>query len=114
MSSKPFSTTPDRACAIGLGLVLLAHGGHALAAGESFDRAVRGVAQTCVSAASTSCAQSVFRLADANRDGKADSAELSTLNDRLRVWARANAETLPQADRQALNLGFLLIDSIGL
>ena len=118
MSSKPSSGIPERLAAFGfgaaLGLALLASGGAALAAGEAFDRAVRGVAQECVNAASTVCAQSAFRLADVSRDGRADQAELATLNDRLRVWAQANAATVPQADRQALNLGFVLIDTIGL
>ena len=66
------------------------------------------------SASTTACAASTFQLADTNGDGRADLAELSTLNDRLRVWTRANAESVPPADLEALNLGFVLIDSIGL
>ncbi|MEZ5859952.1 MAG: hypothetical protein R3D28_13425, partial [Geminicoccaceae bacterium] len=92
MSSKPSPGRPDRpacAAAFGLALALLAGGGTALAAGEGFDRAVRGLGRECVNAPSTACARSAFRLADANSDGRADLAELSTLNDRLRVWARA-------------------------
>lgn len=117
MSSKPSPGTPDRpalGAALGLGLALLNGGGPALAAGESFDRSVRGLGQTCVNAASTACAASAFQLADTNSDGKADLAELSNLNDRLRVWTRANAESVPPADLKALNLGFVLIDTIGL
>ena len=117
MSSKPSPARPDRAAlgaSLGLSLALLAGSGTALAAGEAFDRAVRGLGHECVSAPSTACARGAFALADTNRDGRADLAELSTLNDRLRVWTRANGESVPPADLKALNLGFVLVDSIGL
>lgn len=117
MSSKPSPARPDHVALgtlLGVGLALLAGGSAALAAGEGFDRAVRGLGRECVNAASTACARSAFDLADANGDGRADLAELSTLNDRLRVWTRANGESVPPADLKALNLGFVLVDSIGL
>lgn len=86
----------------------------ALAANTAFDRAVRQLAGHCLNAASTSCLERAFTLADANGDGVANLEELQVLNAQTRQWTEANADAVNPADLKALRVGFLLVDAIGL
>ena len=79
-----------------------------------FDRAVRQLAGHCARGPATSCAARAFDLIDANDDGVAEVDELQRLDARLRVWAGANADELHPKDLRALQLGFLLVDTIGI
>ncbi len=79
-----------------------------------FDRAVRQLAGHCARGPATTCAERAFELIDANDDGVAEIEELQRLDVRLRVWAGANAEELQPMDLRALQLGFLLVDTIGI
>jgi hypothetical protein len=79
-----------------------------------FDRAVRQLAGHCARGPATTCAARAFDLIDANDDGVAEIEELQRLDARLRVWAGANAEELHPMDLRALQLGFILVDTIGL
>lgn len=80
----------------------------------AFDRAARQVAGHCARGAATSCAVRAFDLLDANNDGVAEIEELQTLDARMRVWTAANAEELQPMDLRAVQLSFVLVDTIGI
>lgn len=106
---------PGRLLAAGLLLALAAWpAAPTLAAEAAFDREVRRLAGHCLKAASTSCVERSFALADADGDGVLTADELAAVDARIRVWTEANAAELNPMDLRALQLGFLLIDAIGL
>ena len=80
----------------------------------AFERAARQVASHCAREPATACATRTFALLDANKDGVAEIEELETLDARMRVLAADNAEELHPMDLRALQLGFLLVDTIGI
>ena len=86
----------------------------AMADEAGFDRAVRQLASHCARGPATTCAARAFDRLDANDDGVAEIEELQRLDARLRVWAGANADELHPMDLRALQLGFILVDTIGL
>ncbi len=86
----------------------------AVSGGDTFDRAIREVGAFCVRGPATGCAERSFALADADRDGLVDAPEIQALKDRLQVWSTANSATLQAADLRALQLGFVLADTIGI
>lgn len=80
----------------------------------AFDQTIRKIAGACARDASSTCAGRFFALADANADGVADQAEVEQLNAAMRTWTAANAQSLDPADLRALQLGFVLVDTIGI
>ena len=80
----------------------------------AFDRTIRQLAATCAQAASRTCAERFFDLADANADGVADQGEIEQLNAAMRTWTATNAQSLDPMDLRALQLGFVLVDTIGI
>lgn len=98
------------ALATGLGTAALP-----AAAGEAaFDRAVRQLASHCARGPATACAARTFALIDANDDGVVELEEFQKLDARLRVWTAAHADELHPMDLRALQLGFILADTIGI
>jgi len=98
------------ALAAGLGTTALP-----AAAGEAaFDRAVRQLASHCARGPATACAARTFALIDANDDGVVELEEFQKLDARLRVWTAAHADELHPMDLRALQLGFILADTIGI
>jgi hypothetical protein len=79
-----------------------------------FDRAIRQLAGACARDASRTCAERFFDLADANADGVADQGEIERLNAAMRAWTATNAQSLDPVDLRALQLGFVLVDTIGI
>jgi hypothetical protein len=99
----------------GLVLATIVGSGPGAAADEAgFDRAVRALAGQCTPAPATVCASRAFDLIDDDDDGVAEVDELNRLDARLRLWAGTNAEALHPMDSRALQLGFLLVDTIGI
>jgi hypothetical protein len=96
-----------------IGAVLLAPA-PARADAAEFDRAVRGVAGDCVRGPATVCARRFFALADHDRDGVADLEEIQRLDASMRGWTNSHAESLDPIDLRALQVGFLLVDTIGI
>ncbi len=87
----------------------------AAAADEAaFDRAVRQLASGCARGPATACAERSFALVDADDNGVADRAELEAVEARLRRWTAAHADELQPLDLRALQLGFVLVDTIGI
>lgn len=80
----------------------------------AFDRTIRQLAGACARGSSSACAERFFALADANGDGVADLEEIDRLNASMRVWTAANASSLDPLDLRALQLGFVLVDTIGI
>jgi Ca2+-binding EF-hand superfamily protein len=80
----------------------------------AFDRTVRQLASHCARGPATACAARAFDLIDANDDGVAEIEELEKLDARLRVWTAANADELHPMDLRAVQLGFVLVDTIGI
>ena len=80
----------------------------------AFDQTIRRLAGACARDASSICAERFFDLADANADGVADKREIERLNAAMRVWTAANAQSLDPIDLRALQLGFVLVDTIGI
>ena len=105
---------PARLGGLALAAMLGAAAAPALAEEAGFDRAVRQLAGHCARGPATSCAARAFALIDANDDGVAEIEELQALDARLRVWAGANGAELHPMDLRALQLGFLLVDTIGI
>ena len=122
MSSKPSPMTSETGSgrwAGWLGSLALATalGTAALpaSAGEAtFDRAVRQLAGHCARGPATSCAARAFDLIDVNNDGVVELDEFQKLDARLRVWTAAHADELHPMDLRALQLGFILADTIGI
>jgi hypothetical protein len=84
-------------------------------AGETgFDRAVRQLASHCARSPATACAERTFALIDANDDGVVELDEFQKLDARLRVWTAAHTDELHPMDLRALQLGFILADTIGI
>jgi hypothetical protein len=101
--------------ALGALVVLFGAGPRPAAADEAaFDRAVRQLASRCARGPATACAERSFALIDADDDGVADRAELDEVEARLRRWTAANADGLQPMDLRALQLGFVLVDTIGI
>jgi hypothetical protein len=80
----------------------------------AFDQTIRRLAGACVQGASSACAERFFALADADADGLADRAEIEQLNADMRTWTAANMQSLDPIDLRALQLGFVLVDTIGI
>jgi len=121
MSSKPSPIRPEAragrwiARLAGLALATVLAGAPPAGADEAaFDRAVRQLASHCARTPATLCAERAFALVDADDDGVAGIDELAKLDARLRRWDNEHADALHPLDRRALQLGFLLVDTIGL
>jgi hypothetical protein len=95
-----------------LGLALPAA---ATAADEAaFDRTIRELGAFCSRGPAATCAERFFALVDADADGIADKTEIAALDQRLRVWTAANGDRLQPLDLRAMQVGFLLVDTIGI
>lgn len=79
-----------------------------------FDRAVRQLASHCARGPATACAARSFALIDADNDTVVGIDELQKLDARLRVWTAAHGEQLHPRDLRAVQLGFILADTIGI
>lgn len=79
----------------------------------TFDRTIRELGAFCSRGPAATCAERFFALADANDDGVADKPEIEALDQRLRIWTAANGDRLQPMDLRALQVGFLLVDTIG-
>lgn len=80
----------------------------------AFDRTIRQIGGACARESSRTCAERFFDLADANADGVADRGEIEQLNAAMRTWTAANAASLDPMDARALQLAFVLVDTIGI
>ena len=80
----------------------------------AFDQTIRKLAGVCAQAPSSTCAERFFALADADANGVADQGEIEQLNAAMRTWTAANAQSLDPVDLRALQLGFVLVDTIGI
>jgi hypothetical protein len=79
----------------------------------AFDRTLRQLGGFCARGPALACAEQFFALADADDDGLVDAPEIEDLKARLQVWTAANGQSLNATDLKALQVGFLLADTIG-
>ena len=79
-----------------------------------FDRAVRQLAGHCARSPATACAERAFALVDTDNDGVVVLEELQKLDARLRAWTAVNRDQLHPLDLRAVQLGFILADTIGI
>ena len=122
MSSKPLPMRPEPRATCwtawlgGLALAAVLGTGPSPASADdaSFDRAVRQLAHHCARGPATACAARTFALIDANGDGVVELEEFQKLDARLRVWTANNNQELHPMDLRALQLGFILADTIGI
>ncbi len=122
MSSKRSPMTPEtrtgrwtaRLGGLAVAACLTVAAPPALADEVGFDRVVRQLAGYCARGPATGCAERAFDLIDANDDGVVELEEFQRLDARLRVWAEEHADELHPKDRRALQLGFILADTIGI
>lgn len=96
-----------------LALVLAAAPARDATADDAFARTIKQLGTACASGPALACVERGFALADADDDAQVDSTEIHALKNRLRDWTASNASALPAADLKALQLGFVLTDTIG-
>lgn len=79
-----------------------------------FDRTLRQLGGFCAKGPALTCAERFFTLADADADGVLAPAEIDGFKARLQAWTAASQQTLNPTDLRALQVGFLLADTIGI
>ncbi len=79
-----------------------------------FDVFVRNAGATCLSRPSAECVDSGWLFADRDRDQRLSTAEFQGLRQDLGEWFNWRAPTLTNRERNALSLGMLVIDSLGI
>lgn len=67
----------------------------------------------CMKALAVQCIDRGFAFADRDGDGKLSVTEVATIETQVDGWMKANAERVPQPDRQRLVLGLLLVRTVG-
>lgn len=91
----------------------LAVAGPSATEGAALDRFLAESVPVCVHAPAVRCVEQGFAFADADGDGRLALAEVRTVQERVDAWARANARSLPQTERERLVLGLLIIRAVG-
>ena len=81
--------------------------------GESLDQFLSRSVPLCMKAPAVRCVDQGFAFADADRDGKLSPAEVQSTQAQLDRWAKGNARRLPQAERERLIIGLLVIQAVG-
>lgn len=80
----------------------------------NFDVFVRDTAAICLSRPSAACVDSGWLFADRDSDQRLSTAEVQGLRQDLGEWFSWRAPTLTNRERNALSLGMLVIDSMGI
>jgi EF hand len=80
---------------------------------ESLDQFLSRSVPLCMKAPAVRCVDQGFAFADADRDGKLSPAEVRSTQAQVDRWAKGNARRLPQAERERLIVGLLIIQAVG-
>ena len=59
------------------------------------------------------CVDQGFAFADVDRDDKLSRAEVGSVQAQVDRWAKGNARRLPQAERERLIMGLLIVQAVG-
>ena len=81
--------------------------------GESLDQFLSRSVPLCMKAPAVRCVDQGFAFADSDRDGKLSPAEVRSTQAQVDRWAKGNARRLPQAERERLIVGLLIIQAVG-
>ena len=96
-----------------LAVASAAHSATPTTGGKSVDRFLAASVPFCMHAPAVECVSEGFAFADANRDNKLSLAEVRTLQGEVDRWVKANADRLPQAERQRLIMGLMVVQTVG-
>ena len=96
-----------------LAVASVAHSATPTTGGKSVDRFLAASVPVCMHAPAVECVSQGFAFADADRDGKLSLVEAETLQGEVDRWAKANADRLPQAERQRLLMGLIVVQTVG-
>lgn len=77
------------------------------------DRFVSSAGQICLKAPARTCIDRGFAHADTDRSGTLSLAEVTAVQRQVDAWYAANGQKLPPADRQRLNVGLLVVRTVG-
>lgn len=80
----------------------------------AFDVFVRAAAATCLSRPSAECVDSGWNFADRDQNERLTAAEFTRMRQDLGEWFSWRAPSLTARERNALTLGLLVIDSMGM
>jgi len=100
------------------GLVAMAAGSAVAAApaqpdAAALDKFLQTGVPFCMKAQAVQCIDRGFAFADRDGDGKLSVTEVATIEAQVDGWVKANADRVPQPDRQRLVLGLLLVHTMG-
>ncbi len=82
-------------------------------AGESLDQFLSRSVPMCMKAPAVLCVDQGFAFADVDRDDKLSRAEVGSVQAQVDRWAKGNARRLPQAERERLIMGLLIVQAVG-
>jgi hypothetical protein len=81
---------------------------------SAFDRFIAESSPVCLKDAAARCVDMAFRFADRDGDGELSLPELQEVRTTLERWVNWKGDGIPQRDRNAIAIGLVVIDAVGL